>query len=532
MASSASSVGGGGGKGGSQPKRPWTVAIQVGEGRERAEPGSSGLSEPPHRPLTFRCRLSPGARLERHAGQCRVVRERPLVVVELHEAGARFLEAVSEGQTLTPSRMELGLLRRLETLGLIELRPIPRSWPNVTVVVPVRDRPAHLATCVASLRRLRYPADRLEVVVVDDGSQEPLLPLGRARIVRLPTPRGPAAARNAGAREARGEVLAFIDSDCQAEEGWLEELITELARPGVAAAGGRVLAARARGWLERYEAVRSPLDLGAHAASVRPRHRVPYLVAANLAVHRADFEAIGGFDEQLRYGEDVDLCWRLVGHGRGVVYQPSAIVRHDHRGGLRDFVFTRARYAASEATLLQRHPEGRRWLGFSPGSAAAVLGAFAAVLGRRHLAALGGLALAVETTFALGKLGEMGLSPQRGLGSLAAGQAAGLYHLCRQLCRYYGLSALGLALMAGRARRRRPLLGLGVVTLLPTMVDWCRLRPSLSPPAFAAASLLDDLSYQVGLLLGCLHEGTLAPLQVELRLLRGPQARAGPDDQR
>ncbi|HLH68473.1 MAG TPA: mycofactocin biosynthesis glycosyltransferase MftF [Candidatus Dormibacteraeota bacterium] len=483
--------------------------------------GDSPGPKTPSPPTTFRCRLSPGTRVEWRDGRCLVVRERPLAVVELREAGARLLEAVRQGRTLVPSQAERALLHRLEALGLAELRPVPRSWPRVTVVVPVRDRPAQLAACLASLRRLRYPPDRLEVVVVDDGSRSPLPPLGQARLVRLPVPRGPAAARNAGAREARGEVLAFVDSDCQAEEGWLEELITELARSGVAAAGGRVAASRERGWLERYEAVRSPLDLGAQPASVLPRGRVPYLVAACLAVRRADFETVGGFDERLRHGEDVDLCWRLASRGRRIVYQPLAVVRHDHRGRLRDFVLTRARYAASEAALLRRHPGGHRWLSLSPGAAAAVVGMLAALLGRPRPAALGGLALAAETAVAVRQLEDLGISPRRGLGALAAGQAAGLYHLCRQLCRYYGLPALSLALLAGRARRRRLLLGLGAAALVPALADWYRLRPSLSPPAFAAASLLDDLAYQSGLWLGCLRERTIAPLLTELRLIPG-----------
>ncbi|HZV51349.1 MAG TPA: mycofactocin biosynthesis glycosyltransferase MftF [Candidatus Dormibacteraeota bacterium] len=459
-------------------------------------------------------------RLERSRGRCLAVRERPLAVVELREAGARLLEAVSEGRTLTPSRAEVGLLYHLSSLGLVEMRPVPESWPKVTLVVPVRDRPTQLAACLASIRRLRYPGDRVEVVVVDDGSLEPLPPVEGARVLRLPAPRGPAAARNAGAREARGEVLVFIDSDCRAEEGWLRELVTELAGPGVAAAGGRVLPARERGWLERYEAVRSPLDLGPRPAPARPRTRVPYLVAANLAVRRADFEAVGGFDERLRHGEDVDLCWRLVARGRSAVYQPLAAVRHDHRGRLRDFALTRARYAASEAALLRRHPENRRWLALSPGAAAALAGMLAVLLGRRRPAALGGLALAVETAIAVRRLSDLGISPRPALGALAAGQAAGLYHLCRQLCRYYGLPALGLALLAGRGRRRGALLGLGAAALLPALLDWRRLRPSLPPPAFAAAGLLDDLAYQAGLWFGCLRERTLVPLLVDLRLIR------------
>jgi hypothetical protein len=74
------------------------------------------------------------------------------------------------------------------------------------------------------------------------------------------------------------------------------------------------------------------------------------------------------------------------------------------------------------------------------------------------------------------------------------------------------------ALALGRPRRRL-LLGLAAAALLPSVVDWWRLRPALSLPAYAAAQALDDLAYQWGLLRGCVRERSLRPLAVELRLM-------------
>ncbi len=440
----------------------------------------------------------------------------------------RLLARLPAGVDVTLSGLrpaELRFLRRLAELDLVDVRPAweGASWPSVTVVVPVRDRPEPLAACLASLDRLRYPAGRLAVVVVDDGSaRPPAVPPG-VRLVRLAEPRGPAAARNAGAAGRRSDLLAFVDSDCTVEPGWLEALVPELADPDVAAAGGRVLPASAGSWLERYEAVRSPLDLGAAPASARPRRPVPFLVTASLVVRRAAFEAAGGFDPGLRLGEDVDLCWRLAAAGHRLVYRPEAAVRHRHRGRVTAFAATRAAYAGSESPLLRRHPGNGRWLGVSAGMGAALLGIAGGLLGQPAPLAAGGLAMGLEVVATAGRLEALGLPRRRSAAALLRGQANCLYHVGRQLVRYYGLPALALALAAGRARRRRLLLGVAIATVGPAVADWRRLRPALSFPAFLAASVLDDAAYQCGLLAGCLRERSPRALAVELRLVGGAE---------
>jgi mycofactocin system glycosyltransferase len=455
-----------------------------------------------------------------------VVRERPLTIVQVRPAALRLLNRLrAEEEVALPALRpaELRLLRHLADLGLVTLRADAAERPSVTIVVPVRDRPVELAACLASLRAVRYPRRLLDVVVVDDGSARPPAVPDDVRLVRLPASLGPAGARNAGSRAARGDVLAFVDSDCMADPGWLEALVPELADPAVAAVGGRILAASERSWLERYEAVRSPLDLGPARAPAGPGRPVPYLVTANLVVRRADFDGTGGFDERLRWGEDVDLCWRLHRAGRRLVYQPAGRVRHRHRDGVRAFASNRASYARSEAALLARHPEGARWLAFSPGGAAAVLGMLGALLGRPRLLAAGALALAVETAAGASRLAPLGVTRRRAVPALLRGHATGLYWAARQLTRYYGL-ALAVAALSYKPARGRLVLALTGIWAAPAVADWRRLRPRQSMPAFLAAQLLDDTAYQYGLLHGCWRAATLLPLRVRLRLTgsRGP----------
>jgi len=444
-------------------------------------------------------------------------------VVEVRPAALRVLQRLRHDAdvalpTLRPA--ERRLLERLDGAGLVALRPVADIQPAVTVVIPVRDRPSELAECLASLLGLRHPRHLLDVVVVDDGSTRPPAVPAEVRLLRLPRSVGPAGARNAGARAARSEVLAFLDSDCVAEPGWLEAVLPELADPEVAAVGGRITAASERTWLERYEAVRSPLDLGASRAAAGPGRRVPYLVTANLVVRRADFEAAGGFDERLRWGEDVELCWRLHRAGRRLVYQPAGRVRHRHRGDVRAFAATRASYARSEADLLARHPEGGRWLAVSAGGASLVLGGLGALLGRPRLLAAGALALAVETAAWAGGLAPMGVPRRRAFEVLLRGQASGLYWLARQATRYYGWP-LAVAALSQRRTRWRLIGALAGIWAAPAIADWRRLRPRQSLPAFLAAQWLDDTAYQYGLLHGCWRARTLLPLRVRLRLTGG-----------
>ncbi len=142
--------------------------------------------------------------------------------------------------------------------------PADDAVGDVTVVVPVRDRPRQLARLLAAL------PPGLPVVVVDDGSEEPrtiravAVELG-ATVLRHQVSRGPAAARNTGLGRVRTDLVAFLDSDVVPEPGWLGLLRRHLDDPAVGIVGPRVLGSVPRdddGWLCRYEAARSSLDLG------------------------------------------------------------------------------------------------------------------------------------------------------------------------------------------------------------------------------------------------------------------------------
>ncbi len=196
-------------------------------------------------------------------------------------------------------------------------------------MIPVRDRPSDLARLLASIDG--------NVVVVDDGSTVPI-----AGAVRREVSGGPAVARNDGLKRVTTELVAFLDSDTVPPAGWIEQLAGHFEDPKVAAVAPRIRALNKR---------RSPLDMGEHPAEVGPGRHVSYVPAAALLVRRAALPD-DPFDPELRYGEDVDLVWRLITAGWRVRYDPSVEVGHEERDTLR----RRFRYGTSAAPLKRRHP--------------------------------------------------------------------------------------------------------------------------------------------------------------------------------
>jgi mycofactocin glycosyltransferase len=385
--------------------------------------------------------------------------------------------------------------------------------PLVSVIVPVRNRPHALEACLSAVAGLRYPRDRLEVIVVDDASTDETPAVAErlaSRLVRMPSHRGQSACRNAGVRAARGTVVAFTDSDCLPEPDWVEPLVAELEIPGVAAAGGSVRPPDASSRLARYEEVRSPQDHGDRPARVWPGTPVSYLASCNLLVRRDEFEKVEGFDPDLHVGEDVDLVWRLCARGCEVRYQPAGRVRHEHRDTLLAFMRRRAFYAGAEPLLLRRHPENVRRLQVPVGFAAGIVWAAPTVaLGKPELAAIGVLPV----------LAEFALAWRRGPAAWAYDVGSFVYHGAVNVSRYYSLPAAALSIVVGVFWRPALwlLAAVAVLAVAPAVVDWWRLRPRLSLPVFAGLYVLDNLAYHVGVLRSSLRHSTVAPLRLTLR---------------
>lgn len=431
------------------------------------------------------------ASLRRHDDGKVVLGGSPLRLLRLGEAGARTLDRWLAGSPVGPSEAERGLARHLLDAGLlhpdVSAAAGTLTAADVTLVVPVKDNPTGLA------RLLAASGEVAERIVVDDGSAAHLL---HARI-RHSTPLGPAAARNAGWRQAHTALVAFADSDTEPEPGWLDAVLPLFDDPAVVAVAPRIRSrcdARS-GALARYEADRCSLDLGAAPAAVRPMSRVSYVPSAALVVRRSALAAVGGFDRAMRFGEDVDLVWRLIAAGGTVRYQPASVVWHTPRGSVRAWLKQRFEYGTSAAPLALRHPGRLSCARLSPWSAASWA-----------LAALGRPTAALLTAAA-----SAGALPRKLRGRGVPGPVAlGLA----------GRGHLGAGRLLAEASRRAwwPLLLLAptgrrmlLAALLPCAVD-AAAAGRAAAPAWTALRVADDLAYGAGVWAGCLRHRTLAPL--------------------
>lgn len=203
----------------------------------------------------------------------------------------------------------------------------------MSVVVATRDRPGHLARCLAALR-VAAPA---EVVVVDSASGADLArevarlaAASGARLLRLEAP-GASRARNSGWRAACCDLVAFVDDDVQVSPAWATAMARALAAPGVSFVAGRTVPPPEQAATDRPVALRD----GTLAGLLDRTSAEPLGASANLGVHRSVLAAVGGFDERLgpgtrwRAGEDIELLDRLLGCGFTGWYAPDALAFHD-----------------------------------------------------------------------------------------------------------------------------------------------------------------------------------------------------------
>ncbi|SDO00590.1 mycofactocin biosynthesis glycosyltransferase MftF [Geodermatophilus sp. DSM 45219] len=430
----------------------------------------------------------------------------PLRLVRL---APRAVDLLRDDRLLVRDSTTAALAARLLDAGLghpqHEGRPEHDGGPagELTVVVPVRDRPAELARLLAALRADPDTAD-VPVLVVDDGSADPAAVSACATahgacVLRHGTARGPAAARNAGLRAATTDLVAFLDSDCVPLPGWSGPLVRHTADPRLAVVAPRITAlpAEGTGWVEPYEAAVSALDMGPHPAPVAPGTAVSYLPSAALVARR---EALGdGFDEAMRVAEDVDLVWRLVAAGWRVRYEPAAEVAHEHRSSTGEWLRRRAFYGTGAALLAARHGGVVAPVVVSPWSAAAWA---LALTGRRSGALAAAAVLAVATGRLAPRLARPGRRAPLGLAAalVLRGSAAAGKTLARSVTRHHWPLALGAAAVSRRARR-----GVAAVAAADAVLAWWPHRQQVGPLRFAAGRRLEDLAYGAGLWAGALR---------------------------
>jgi glycosyltransferase involved in cell wall biosynthesis len=386
--------------------------------------------------------------------------------------------------------------------------PLPIT-PRVSVVVANYNGDPTLKICLQSLEQLNYPD--YEVILVDDGSTDRSLEIAaefpEIRCLRHGQNQGLSVARNTGIAAATGEIVAFTDSDCRADEDWLHYLVGDLVNSRFAGIGGHNFL---------------PPDDSAVAACVMvspggPAHVMltdrlaEHIPGCNMAFYKWALDSIGGFDPIYRKaGDDVDVCWRLQQRGYRIGFSPAGFVWHYRRNTIQAYLKQQAGYGDAEALLERRHPEnfnrfgGSIWHGriYSPAKIGVELdrpviyhGLFGSAFFQSIYATPPGLLLVTVTSLEYHVLVTL---PLLVLGSVVPYLTA------------FGLGSLGFSLLLcglaawqaelPRTRRRRwsrPLVAL-LFLLQPVVRGWARHRGHLmgQQTSLAGRESLDSLSLE------------------------------------
>jgi len=224
----------------------------------------------------------------------------------------------------------------------------------VSVVVPTYNRCNMLGNCLNSLFAQTYPANKLEVIVVNDGSTDRTEDILRKYENKAPCAfkwmtiknKGSASARNQGIKKSKGELICFIDDDCIATRTWVENLIKKFRDDEIVGIGGKIQTHKAENIFEKY---------GMLMDQEKTIKENSGIITSNCAFRKKILEKIDGFDENLRNLEDFDLGLRARMQGWELSYSPKAIVWHRHRSNLKQLLKQHYFQGIGLAVLCKKH---------------------------------------------------------------------------------------------------------------------------------------------------------------------------------
>jgi GT2 family glycosyltransferase len=227
--------------------------------------------------------------------------------------------------------------------------PVPYS-----VIIPVRNSAKTLGRCLDALAAQTGVPMGPEIIAVDDASTDGTREVAQAHVVRLltlPVQQGPAAARNSGAAEAQGEVLLFLDADCQAAPDWCQEMLRPLSASDVCAVYG-AYRSRQTACVARL----AQAEFDERYARLARRQSIDFMATHAAAIRRAVFLQVGGFRTDLRGNEDVELAFRLTRQGYRIAFAPQAVVYHDHPAALLSYLRTKVSRGYWRTLAYAAHP--------------------------------------------------------------------------------------------------------------------------------------------------------------------------------
>lgn len=243
----------------------------------------------------------------------------------------------------------------------------------LSLIIPVYNRPEEISELLGSLTRQSY-REAYEIIIVEDGSTRTCeavidryhYQLNNLKYITIPNG-GPSRARNRGAQEAMGEYLLILDSDVVLPEGYLSSVAEGIRRTYADAFGGPDAAAP--DFDDMQHAVSYAMTSWLTTGGIRggnegmeqfkPR-------SFNMGVKRSVFASLGGFAEDMRYGEDIDLSLRLIKSGASVRLFKDAFVYHKRRINLEQFFWQVHHSGQARIELEHRHPNSTKLVHYLP----------------------------------------------------------------------------------------------------------------------------------------------------------------------
>lgn len=223
----------------------------------------------------------------------------------------------------------------------------------ISVIIPVYNGQQTLPACLQAVQHQTRPPD--EIIVVSDGSTDNSAAVAASLGVTVLRQKnaGPAAARNRGARAARGHILLFTDADCVPAPNWINQMLAPFADPTVVGAKG-TYQTRQTQLVARF--VQQEYEARYHRMAGQPQ--IDFVDTYSAAYRRDIFLMNGGFDTTFPTAsvEDQEFSFRLAAQGYRLVFVPGAVVYHQHNRTLNEYVRRKYWIGYWKALVMRRHP--------------------------------------------------------------------------------------------------------------------------------------------------------------------------------